>query len=43
MILLGRLLELMGLNETNMTLPGPFQREVKLKNLVKNQTIKVSI
>jgi len=43
MILLGRLLELIGLNETTVTLPGPFQREVKSQDLVKNQTPKVSI
>jgi hypothetical protein len=43
MILRARLLELMGLIETNMTLPGPFQRKVKSQDLVKNQTTKVSI
>ena len=36
------MLELIGLNETNVTLPGPFQREVKSQDLVKNQPKKVS-
>jgi hypothetical protein len=43
MILHARLLELMGLIETSVALPGPFQREVKSQDLVKNRTTKVSI